>query len=112
MKTIITLILLFFILSTSNSIAQPKVEKLSNKTSLKGRWQLRKENKIHNATDNLADNNERKSRRKNHLGTLSNYKANRKEITKERKRSKKKEGKTKDAIAKTKIKNKEDKPSE
>lgn len=110
MKTLIKLILLFFIMSTSNSIAQPKVEKLSNKSSLRGRMALRKENKIHNATDNMADNNERKSRRKNNLGTMSNYKANRKEITKERKRSQKKEGKTKDAIAKTK--NKEDKPSE
>jgi len=108
MKKIINLILLFIAMSTLSSFAQPQVE-MSSKNSFKGRRELRKENRVHNSTENLAEKNERKSRRKNNLGTMSNYKAARKEVVKERRRAKK-ESKTKEAI--THSKKKEDKPSE
>lgn len=76
------------------SIAQraSKQERISNTSTIKGRHLLRKENRIHNATENLADKNENRERRKHKLGTLSNYKSQKKMMTKEKKK-KRKEGK-------------------
>ena len=94
MKTSIYILLLMFMINFK-SIGQraTKQERISNKTTIRGRHLLRKENRIHNATENLADKNENKERRKHKLGTLSNYKSQKKMVTKERRKAKKEEKK-------------------
>lgn len=68
-------------------------EGISNTKSIRGKQMLRKENRIQNATDNLAEKNENRARRKHKLGTLSNYKSQKKMVAKERKKSRKEAGK-------------------
>jgi hypothetical protein len=95
-----------------NSIAQraSKQEKISNNTSMRGKKLLRKENKIHASVENLAEKNENKSRRKHKLGTLSNYKSQKKIVTRERKRARKEQEKSeKQALRKEKGRGKESK---
>lgn len=70
-----------------------KQEGISNTKTLRGKNLLRKENRIHNATENLADKNENRSRRKHKLGTLSNYNSQKKMVNRERKKANKEEKK-------------------
>ncbi|MCD6017347.1 MAG: hypothetical protein K0S53_468 [Bacteroidetes bacterium] len=94
MKTSIYILLFMFIMNIK-SIGQraTKQEGISNTTSIRGKKLLRKENRIHNATENLAVRNENKARKKHKLGTLSNYNSQKKMVNRERKKAKKEKAK-------------------
>lgn len=94
MKTF-SYILLFLVMINFKSIGQKATnqESISNTKTIKGKHLLRKEKRIHNSSENIAEKNELKSRRKHKLGTLSNYQSQKKMIARERKKSKRNDGK-------------------
>lgn len=93
-----------------NSFAQraTKQEGISNTTSIRGKNLLRKENRIHNSVENLADKNETKSRRKHKLGTISNYNSQKKIVNRERKRAKKDQARSEKQAARKEKSNKKE----
>lgn len=76
---------------------QPTADaKISNKTTMKGKRELRKERRRHHNAVVLASSNERKSRKSNGTGTVNRHDTKSKKLVKERKRFKSKEAKKRD----------------
>lgn len=72
---------------------QQNAEPLSNKSTIKGKRELRREMRIHNAAGKLAKQNERRARKEHKLGTVSHHDSKAKKLTKERKKAKQKDEK-------------------
>jgi len=90
MKKVIKFIFLFSIVFCLKGIAQEPGDSkpLSNKTTIKGKRELRKENRKQSAAANLASKNERQSRMKNNIGTVNKHKSKSKKLARERRREK------------------------
>jgi hypothetical protein len=74
MKKIVYLIIFSVFFGLECIAQQPQnMEPLSNKTTRKGRRELRREMRIHNSMVSLASNNERKARKEHKLGTALHH---------------------------------------
>jgi hypothetical protein len=106
MKKLICLILFSVFFCLENVAQQPQnMEPLSNKTTRKGRRELRRENRIHHAMEGLASKNERRARREHDLGTANHHDSKAKKLSKDRKKAKLKEEKDQLKAQKEKSKN-------
>jgi hypothetical protein len=71
MKKILLFIIVFTVFFGLRSLAQNTPdERVSNKTTFKGKRALRKEKRIHENASNLTASNERKARKRNAKGGL------------------------------------------
>ena len=107
MKKIMYYLLLFSLFFCLESVAQKvqNKEPLSNKTTRKGKRELRREQRIHIATIGLATQNERKARKEHKLGTANHHDSKAKKLGKDRKKAKKKEERENVKAAKAESKN-------
>jgi hypothetical protein len=94
MKKLVCLMLLsmFFCLESMAQKVQNE-QPLSNKSTMKGRRELRREMRTHHAMEGLAAKNERKARREHDLGTANHHDSKARKISKDRKKAKLKDEK-------------------
>ncbi len=107
MKRIMNYLLLFSLLFCMESVAQKVQNKqpLSNKTTIKGKRELRREMRIHKASLGLAAQNERKARKEHKLGTANHHDSKAKRLGKDRRKAKEKKEREEVKAAKTEAKN-------
>lgn len=106
MKKILNYLLLFSLFFCLQGVAQKSQNEqpLSNKTTIKGKRELRKEMRIHNATVKLSKQNEREARKKHKLGTANHHDSKAKKLGKDRKKAQKKEERENEKAAKSESK--------
>ena len=99
--------MLFSVFFCMEGIAQKpqNEEPLSNKTTMKGRRELRRENRIHHRMAALARKNERAARKEHDLGTANHHDSKAKKLSKDRRKAKLKEEKDQLKAQKEKSKN-------
>ncbi len=92
MKRITYYLLLFSLFFCLESVAQKvqNQEPLASKSTRKGRKELRREQRVHNAMIGLAAQNERKARKEHKLGTANHHDSKAKKLDKDRRKAKEK----------------------
>lgn len=95
MKKLVCIMLFSVFFCFENMAQKTQMEEpLSNKSTIKGKRELKREMRIHNAAGSkLAKQNERRARKEHKLGTVSNHDSKAKKLAKDRKKAKLKDEK-------------------